>query len=183
MNRFVDYIARPRLTILTIFAIVSFINIAAYVWWFSFVWEFVFGVKHYIIVLLILIIIGLSISIIIDKKFNSRLKKYLIVALVELLFIWSIANPIRTWQINASFTRAKDINESLKKFKTQFGTYPTSLTVLEEKLELDLPKWTYLGTVYEYEQDGNNNYWLRFRSYYGYTASYNKDVDDWILVD
>lgn len=181
MNRFVNHITRPKFAILTVFAIISFVNLLAYVWKFSFDW--LFGATPYIVGLGILIFIGLGISILLDKKFDSRMRSFFIIALIELLFIWSIANPIRTWQIKASLAKAKDISDPLRKFKTQFGTYPTSLTDLQEKLKLDLPNWTYLGTVYEYEQDGNNNYWLRFQSYYGYTASYDKDKDDWILLD
>jgi len=182
MDRFVDKIARPKLTILLIFSLVSLINLTAYVWLFSFDWFFG-STPYYILGLLILIIIGLVVSIFIDKKNNTGLKKYLLIALVELLFIWSIANPIRTWQIRTSLVEAEDISESLRKFKRQFGTYPTTLDDLQEKLKLDIPNWTYLGTVYEYEQDGNDNYRLSFRSYYGYTASYVKDEGDWIFND
>lgn len=183
MDRFVHLLSRPKLAVLTVFAGVSFINLTAYVWWFSFVWEMVVSVTTYVVGLLMLMIIGLGIAILIDNKFHSQLKRYFIIALLELLLIWSIANPIRTWQVKESFSRARSITDPLIKFKAQFGTYPASLTEVQEKLKLDLPQWTYLGTVYKYEQTGSENYWLSFQSYYGYTAHYNKDKDEWMLVD
>lgn len=181
MDRFVNQISRPKFVILTVFAIVSFVNLAAFVWLFSFDW--LFGAGPLVVVLLILIFVGLVVSILVDKKSGSRLKGYFIIALVELLFIWWISNPIRTWQINTSFTKAKDIIEPLIKFKTQVGTYPTTLTELEERLKLDIPRWTNIGTEYKYERDGNENYRLGFRSYRGYSAHYNKDKHEWIVVD
>jgi hypothetical protein len=183
MKKIVSYIIRPRSIMLTIFAIPVFIFLTVYVWWFSFTWEFVVGVTHYVTALLILISIGLAVSLIIDRKFKIQLKRYFIVALIELLFIWLVSGPIRTWQVNASFSRAKLIKEPLEKFKLQFGTYPTSLTELEEKLKQDIPHWTYVGTEYEYKQDGHGSYTLGFNSYYGYKASYSKAYDTWGLFD
>jgi hypothetical protein len=183
MKRVLDHITKPKLTLLIVFAVACFVNLTAYVWWFSFVWELVFSVTCYIVGLLLLVVVGLGISIFIDKKFGSSIRQYFIIALVELLFIWLIANPIRTWQIKQSFARANDIIEPLRKYKSQFGTYPTSLNEAETKLKRDIPDWTYLGTVYEYNSAGDENYRLNFQSYYGYTASYNKDEDDWIVAD
>jgi hypothetical protein len=119
MDRFVNYITRPKFAVLTVFAIVSFVNLTAFIWWFSFNW--LLGVRPYIVGLFILIFIGLGLSSFMDRKFDSRLRRYFIVVLVELLFIWPIANPIRTWQVNESFTRAKGIIEPLKKFKLNLG--------------------------------------------------------------
>lgn len=183
MERVVHFIARPTRSLLIVFSVVLFVILTAVVWWFSFSWELVFSVTYYMIWLLILFTIGFIVSLVIDNSFQAQLKKYFVIAVAELLLIWAVSNPIRTWQINASFAQAKAISESLKNFKSRFGTYPASLTELEKKLNLDLPDLTYLGTVYKYEQMGINDYRLWFQSYYGYTASYNKDYDNWRLSD
>tara|TARA_B110001450_G_scaffold159045_1_gene148367 strand:+ start:664 stop:1215 length:552 start_codon:yes stop_codon:yes gene_type:complete len=183
MRLLIERILKPNFVILLLYGLISLVCLTAYIWRFSFVWEFVFSVTHYIIGLLIVIVIGLVFARVIDKKFNLRLKKYFLVSIIQLLIIWTISNPIRTWQIESSLEKARLIIEPLKTYKEQFGIYPQSLVKLGKTLEQDIPTRTNIGTRYWYEVDNEQDYRLWFVSYYGYTAYYNNEKDDWIITD
>lgn len=168
---------------LSVYGVISLICLTAYIWRFSFVWEYFFSVTHYVVGLLIAMIIGLVIARLVDKKFNWRLKKYFLVSIIQLLIIWGISNPIRTWQIDSSIDKARLIVEPLENYKQQFGVYPTTLTELRKKLKKDVPIRTNIGTRYWYKADNKQDYRLWFHSYYGYTAYYNNEKEDWIITD
>ncbi|WP_303278277.1 hypothetical protein [Flavivirga aquimarina] len=95
-----------------------------------------------------------------DKKFNWRLKKYFLVSIIQLLIIWVISNPIRTWQIDSSLEKARLIIEPLENYNQQFGTFPATLTELRKKLSKDIPIRTNIGTRYWYEVDNKQDYRL-----------------------
>ena len=183
MRLFIERILKPNSLFLLLYGVASFVCLTAYIWRFSFVWKFVFSVTHFVVGLLILMVIGLLIARVIDNKFNWRLKKYFLVSLIQLLIIWAISNPIRTWQIESSLEKARLIIEPLQNFKQQFGKYPQSLAELKKIFEHDIPTRTNIGTRYCYEVDNKQDYRLWFVSYYGYTAYYNHEKDDWIITD
>ena len=159
------------------------ICLTVYVWRFSFAWGFSFSVTHYVVGLLVVLIVGLIIGIIVDSKHDWQLKRYFIVSILQLLFIWAISNPIRSWQIDSSLEKGKLIIDHLETYKVQFGKYPTTLTELGEKINQNIPTRTNIGTRYFYQSNNGKDYILQFQSYYGYTAYYNEDRDDWIITD
>lgn len=165
------------------FAIVAFPLLVGYVWWYSFTWVFPFGVTEYMIKLSMALILGLVITIFLDKRFGLTTKYFFIISLTELLLIWIVAEPIRKLQINRTYEKADQIIVSIEKFKNDFGAYPTNLTEVEKRLLLDLPELTYMGTRYIYEQAGQDHYRLSFVSYYGYDAHYDNQRKQWIAVD
>jgi hypothetical protein len=183
IRSYINKILRPAPITLIIFGIVTFFILLAYVWWYSFTWDFVFGVTFYIAVLAISISVALLAAIFLDRRYGLQVKRYFIVALAELLLIWLAANPVRTIQIEKSFAKGEQLAKSIDKFRNDFGIYPSSLEEIEVKLKLDLSKRSYLGTLYEYELAGRDSYSLRFISYYGYTAIYNGKERSWIVVD
>ncbi|MCW3788928.1 hypothetical protein [Plebeiibacterium sediminum] len=183
MKKIIDNIINPNLITLILYGLLSLVCLVTYVWWFSFVWEFIFSVTHYIIGLLVTLGIGLNISYTIDKKHGTKLKRYILVSLAQLIIIWTVANPIRTWQIESSKNKARLIIESLETYKMQYDNYPTSLAELGNKLNLVLPNRTNIGTKYLYTMYSNKNYSLAFTSYYGYMASYNNEQGEWGFTD
>ena len=160
----------PNLTAMILYGVVSFIFLTAYVWRFSFVWEFLFSVTHYIIGLLAILALVLNFTYKIDKKHGAKLKRYVWISITQLIIIWMVSNPIRTWQIESSINKAGLIMESLETYKLQYDCYPASLAELANNL--DLPRRTNIGTKYLYTQYGDEHYSLAFTSYYGYMASY-----------
>lgn len=183
MRQLFNHITRPNRITLTIYAFFSLIGLTVYVWYFSFIWEFVFSVTHYIVGLLIAMFIGFLLTVKIDNKFKMSIKPYFIISIVQLLTIWVVSNPIRTWQINSSLDKARLIINPLDTYKQQFNTYPRSLTELKNELNHDLPERTNIGTFYSYELLSEKDYRLSFQSYYGYTTYYNKEKDEWIFMD
>jgi len=153
------------------------------VWWFSFAWEFVFGVNQYLIFLLILLFIGFVISVLIDKKYKTNLKTYYIISIVQLLFIWLIATPVREWQIKSSKDEGIQIAEQVESYKDKNDVYPISLAELENETNSNIPKRTIIGTKYIYELNENGNYYIRFKSYYGYDFHYDKVKKEWLTTD
>jgi hypothetical protein len=176
-------ILKPGKIILMLYGVLSLVFIILYVYRFSFVWEFLLGVTFYVIGLLVAILIGLVIAVKADKKFNWRLKQYAIISLIQLLVVWSIANPIRTRQINSSFEKARLIIDPLNTYKKQFGIYPKTLEELQQTLKLQIPSRTNIGTRYWYESDNGQDYRLWFHSYYGYSAFYNNEKNKWVMGD
>ena len=183
MRLLIERILKPNSLMLSVYGVISLICLTAYIWRFSFVWEYFFSVTHYVVGLLIAMIVGLAIARLVDKKFNWRLKKYFLVSIIQLLIIWGISNPIRTWQIDSSLEKAGQIIEPLENYKEQFGIYPATLTELGNTLGTDIPIRTNIGTRYWYELDNNQDFRLWFHSYYGYTAYYNNEKEDWIITD
>ena len=176
-------ISHPKKFTLVLFGILSFLFLALYVWNFSFVWEFGFGLVLYLIFLLIVLIIGLVISIFIDIKQSTKFKYYFIISIIQLLFIWLVSNPIREWQIENSKHNGVGIVELVDAYKEKNGTYPKSLTELENETNVDLPKRTSIGTKYIYKLYENGNYSIGFKSYYGYDYHYNKVKKEWYSTD
>jgi hypothetical protein len=130
-----------------------------------------------------LLLLGLFISARIDKKFNWMTKNYLIIAIVQLIFIWTASDPVREWQIESSYLKARPIIEKLNAFKLKFGRYPVTLSDLEEKIHQTIPRRTNIGTCYRYAVNNSSDYDLQFISYYGYVAHYDKHGDEWRLAD
>ena len=176
-------ILNPSKNILTLYGVVSLFFLVAYVWNISFVWEYFSSVTFYVIGLLVILLVGLYITFHLDKNFKWKTKQYFKISIIQLVIIWGIANPIRTWQIDSSYTKARLIIEPLKTYKLQYGQYPTTLTELEEKLHQSIPTRTNIGTRYRYELNGGQDYTLHFISYYGYAAYYNNEKDKWVLTD
>lgn len=183
MKRFLGHISKPKRITLTIFATVAFPMLMGYVWWYSFTWAFPFGVAEYMIKLSIALILALGIAIFLDSRFRLTTKYYFIISLTELILIWIVAEPIRKLQINKTYEKAEQIIVSIEKFKNNFGTYPKNLIEVEERLLLDVPELTYIGTRYIYEQAGQDHYRLSFVSYHGYEAHYDNQAKQWIAVD
>lgn len=154
-----------------------------YVWNFSFISEFGIGLFFYLIFLFIVLLIGLVISIFIDIKQSTKVKYYFIITIIQLLFIWLISNPIREWQIENSKHNGVAIIEIVEAYKERNGSYPKSLIELENEANIDLPIRTSIGTRYNYELYENDNYSLRFKSYYGYDYHYNKVKKEWYSAD
>ena len=183
MRELFNYITRPNRITLTIYGVFSLMCLTVYVWHFSFIWEFVFSVTHYIVGLLIVMFLGLILTVKIDNKFKMYLKRYFIISIVQLLIIWIVSNPIRNWQINSSIDNARLIINPLDSYKQLFNNYPKSITELKNVLNQDLPERTNIGTFYLYELLNEKDYRLSFQSYYGYIAYYNKEKDEWIFMD
>lgn len=183
MRLLIIRVLKPDSIILLLYGVLSLFCLTAYIWKFSFVWELIFSVTHFIIGLLVILIIGFVIAKLLDKKFGWQLKKYFLVSIIQLFIIWAISNPIRTWQINSSLEKAQLIIKPLESYKQQFGLYPTTLTELEKTLNKNVPTRTNIGTLYEYEIVKEQDYRLWFQSYYGYAAYYNKEKGDWIITD
>jgi len=173
----------PNKSTLIIFGLLSFVILTFYVWNFSFTWEFVFSVVFYIILLLVILFIGIFISAKIDKKKKSKLKYYFIISFTQLLIIWLLSIPIRSWQIEYSKENGMNIVELVEKYKADYGNYPKSLSEIEQKMKSDIPKWTALGTKYSYEVFINGNYSIGFKSYYGYNLHYENLNKEWIATD
>jgi hypothetical protein len=183
MKGFLSHILKPTRTTLAIFAIVAFPLLMGYVWLYSFTWVFPFGVAEYMIKLSIALILGLGITMFLDKRFRLTTKYYFIISITELILIWIVAEPIRKLQINKTYEKADQIIVSIEKFKNNFGAYPTNLIEVEQRLLLDIPELTYIGTRYIYEQAGQDHYYLSFVSYHGYEAHYDSQAKHWIAVD
>ncbi|WP_324024574.1 hypothetical protein QSV08_15315 [Maribacter sp. BPC-D8] len=176
-------ILNPTKKILILFGILSMVLLTLYVWNYSFAWEFVFGVTHYIVLLLIVLIIGILISSYIDKKNKTKLKYYFIISLIQLLIIWSVANPIREWQVENAKKQGFQIVKLIDKYKLENKENPKSLIELEKEQNVDIPKRTKIGTKYAYKVYENGSYGLSFKSYYGYDFNYDKDSKKWISAD
>jgi uncharacterized membrane protein len=183
MRKTLDYILNPDGKTLTIYGILSLVCLTIYIWIFSFVWSFVFSVTFYEVGLLLTLSIGLILTVYTDKKFGLQLKRYFIVSVIQLILLLMVSNPIRTWQIDSSFDKARHIINPILTYKKQFKTYPSSLFELGQTLKQDIPIWTNIGTPYRYELNNNQGFRLSFRSYYGYTAYYNNEQDKWIITD
>ncbi len=183
MKKIISNILNPNLTVMILYGLVSFVFLTAYVWRFSFVWEFLFSVTHYIIGLLAILAFGLNFTYKMDKKHGAKLKRYVWISIMQLIIIWVVSNPIRTWQIESSKNKAGQIIESLETYKMQNDSYPASLAELDNKLNLDLPKRTNIGTKYLYTPYSDENYSLAFTSYYGYMASYYNEQGEWGFTD
>jgi len=183
MEKHINIMLKPNSKILTIYGLLSLVFLTVFVWRLSFIWEFVFSVTHYVVGLLIALILGLVIARLLDKKLDWQLKRYFVVSIIQLLIIWTVSNPIRTWQIDSSLKEAQFIIEPLEAYKKQNGTYPTTLTEARQKLDKDIPIRTNIGTRYQYEIVNEQDYKLWFRSYYGSTANYNKELDKWVITD
>lgn len=183
MTQQINRILKPGKAILILYGVFSFVFLLVYVWRVSFVWDYFFGPNAYIYVLMAAIIAGLLFALYFDQKKGWRLKRYFILSLLQLVLVWILAHPVRTWQINRSMERAKSITESLEAYKQKFGQYPVTLQELGEKLDKELPKRTCLGTRYFYQQHGQNDYRLKFMSYYGNTAYYNNEENTWLVTD
>jgi len=176
-------ISDPKKFTLVLFGILSFLFLVLYVWNFSFVWEFGFGLFFCLTFLLIVLLIGLVISILIDIKQSTKFKYYFIISIIQLLFIWLVSNPIREWQIENSKHNGVAIVEIVEAYKERNGSYPKSLTELENEANVDLPERTSIGTKYNYKLYENENYSIGFKSYYGYDYHYNKVEKEWYSAD
>jgi hypothetical protein len=170
---------KPTKGILIIYSGLSLLFILAYNFYYSFQWQFVFGIGEYMSGLLILILIALYISTKIDLKYNIQLKGYFKISLMQLVFVWIISKPIRTWQIDSSKEKGREIIDILESYKSSYSTYPESL----DELDLDIPRRTNIGTRYWYEKIDNQQYELKFASYYGYWLSYVNDSGEWFYLD
>ncbi|TXD80917.1 hypothetical protein ESY86_19740 [Subsaximicrobium wynnwilliamsii] len=179
MNR----ILQPKIITIILFSLLSFVILTLYVWHFSFTWEFVFGVVFYIIFLLAILLIGILISMKIDSKKKSKLKYYFIISFIQLLIIWLLSIPVSNWQIKYSKENGMNIVELVEKYKISYGTYPKSLSEIEQKTNSNIPKWTALGTKYNYEFFDNGNFSVGFKSYYGYDLYYDKRNKKWTSYD
>ncbi len=168
---------------LSYFGILSFLFLTFYVWNFSFTWDFILGVTDFVVGLLILLTIGLVLATIIDYQRQIRIKRYFIVPIIQLLFIWAISDPVRNWQMESTFEKSEIIIESLETYKDQFGVYPETLSELSRKLNRRIPRWTNLGTRYWYEEDKVFGFGLRYQSYYGYTTAYSILSKEWSSQD
>ncbi|QHT67538.1 hypothetical protein GXP67_13330 [Rhodocytophaga rosea] len=184
MKHFINILLRPSKEVLTVYGLFSLIFLIGYVWLFSFVWEYYSSVTYYVLGLLVVLLIGVLATEEIDKRYQGQLKLYFRISFLQLLLIWIIANPIRSWQIESSLQKAKRITNSLSLYKKRFGVYPFTLAELEERLKEDLPTRSNLGTQYWYKLTENNQeYELKFLSYYGNTAYYNPYQDKWLITD
>ncbi|PZW37007.1 hypothetical protein LX95_02899 [Mesonia algae] len=170
----------PNKGVLILFSIVSLLTLILIVWDLSFTWEFVFGVNFYIILLLIIISILAIISILIDKYKGFKTKKYFIISLIQLLIIWSIAEPVREFQIESSKKKGFKLIKLIESYKKRNNTYPKSLDELENIIA---PKITNIGTTYNYKLENNEEYQIGFKSYYGYYFNYDKKNNDWFSKD
>jgi hypothetical protein len=182
-NKYLKIISHPKKSTLIIFGILSMIILTLYVWNSSFAWEFAFGVTHYIVFLMIILIIGVFSSVYIDKKHKTELKYYFIIPLSQLLIIWALSTPIRDWQIKKSKENGVKITELIDSYKLQNGKYPKSLFELEEKLNLNIPKRTKIGTKFLYKVYEDGSYSFGFKSYYGYNLNYNTLNKKWYITD
>lgn len=183
MKRLFDHILKPNSEILMLYGLFSLTFLTFYVWWFSFGWEFVFSVTHYVFGLFIVLILGFVIANKLDKNKGFKIKRYLLISAVQLILIWLIANPIRTWQIESSLEKANLIIEPLNSYKLKYNSLPITLEELGQKLNLEIPTRTNIGTRYLYQIDKEQEYSLSFQSYYGHTAYYNTEHEDWIITD
>ena len=183
MKEIEQLILKPTKGILILFSFFSFLFLLLYVWYFSFVWAFIFGVNSYIIGLILLLVIGWFRFNKLDRLYNWHFKSYFSIAIVQLLIIWTISTPVRTWQIDRSLVRAKEITGALSTYKQKLGQYPENLIDLEMELCVKLPKRTCLGTKYWYKKSQGEDYSLYFNSYHGYAAHYSPVFDDWGFSD
>lgn len=176
-------ILHPKKQTLIVFSLLSFAILTLYVRHFSFAWEFVVGVTFYILILLLILLIGFLIAFKIDKKKKAKLRYYFIISISQLLTIWILSIPVKKWQIEYAKKSTINIVTSVEKFKIKYGIYPKSLSEMEQKLNLDIPDWTALGTKYDYELLKNGHYTIGFKSYSGYDLHYEKQNKKWISND
>ncbi len=180
----IDKILKPNLYALILFSLFSLFFLTFYIWWFSFTWEFIASIAEFIIALFIVLIIGLRITTFMDKRMNWKLSYYIRIAIIQLLFLWGISNPVRNWQIKKSKNRASIIIENLEKYKQEFNYYPSNLDIINNRYEIRLPVRTLLGTRYWYEvKEPKQDSSLSFYSYYGYIAYYNVKNHKWVFTD
>ena len=181
MKKHINILLHPNRLILLIYGVFSFVFLLGFIWLYSF--SFYFQVGDYNTVLLAALIVLLFLASIFDRRYGSNIKKYIITTVAQLILLWIVSDPIRTWQINSSLEHSKIITNSLKAYKSDKGTYPITLVELSKQQSIDLPNRTNLGTKYWYKRLNQQDYQLEFRSYYGYYYSYSIKDEAWYCYD
>ena len=183
MRKLFNKILNPNFLVLLIYGLLSLVILTFFNLNASFGLFYTLYLYSHFIGLFIAIALGLIISFYIDKKGKTLLKRYFIISIIQLVVVWTIAEPFRNWQIERAQLKAEQIIKPLEQYKKKYKSYPETLEKLKEKLNIEIPTRTSLGTYYWYEFDNRNSYKLSFYSYYGYIASYNKEKKKWGFFD
>ncbi|MFB6344107.1 hypothetical protein ACE1ET_20480 [Saccharicrinis sp. FJH62] len=172
-------ILNPNNNILVISTLISIPILTFILWRFSFSWWTPF--IQYAVGLIVLLIIIAIIFKSIDKKIKTRIFPYSTIWISTTIILTGLSYPTRDYLIVQSENRGKLIIEKIEEYKEKNGMYPENI---KSEFFKNTPKWTCIGTQYLYEKyDDQSNFILRYDSFYGCYAVYDKINNDWKYKD
>lgn len=156
MKKLYRHIFIPRGLILLFYALCSLVVLTGYVWVFSFDVSFIYNISQ--LILSFLLVLGLISALVLDWRLNSKLKRYWLLSITQLILIWAVSSPVKKWQIESSKNKAELLIQAIESHYDQHNSYPGTFLDIQE----DIPLRSNLGTIYEYRLKDEYEYVLWF---------------------
>ena len=168
----------PKIGILIVYGLLISPIILAGLYSLSFKWFLDFDF-YLVTIYILLIIIGIK-AFLIDRRYRTGLKKYIIITITLMTIYVLISYPLRDWMIRKSEEQGEKIGLLIQKYKDEKGFYPDNLS---SDFFSGVPKRSYIGTKFNYEKHissgSTTTCYISYFSFGGYWGSYNIDNKTW----
>lgn len=177
-----DKILKPSISILIVYGLLISPIILAVLYSLSFKWFLDFDF-YLIPIYILLIIIGIK-AFLIDRKFQTGLKKYIILTITLMTIYVLMSYPTRDWMIRKSEEQGEKLGLLIQNYKAEKGSYPDNLN---SDFFSSVPKRSYVGTKFNYEKhlssDSIETCYISYFSFGGYWGSYSINNKTWHYYD